>query len=196
MRLAAIVAVATLVLLAVVVAFALGSREAADDSPAAPTPTPSEEAPPEELEVAAVQDFDPDDQGGGENPDQAPLATDGDPATAWETKTYFDGPVLAPYRSGVGLSLDLGEEVEVSQVEVSLVGGPYDVQVLAAPDGGEAPTTTDGLVTLDTLSGVRNRVTLTAEEPVTTRHLVVWLTALAPTDGGFRGGIAEVTVRP
>ena len=52
---------------------------------------------PSELPVAAAQDFDPDDEGGGENPDQAPLAIDGDPKTAWETKTYFDGPVLVPY---------------------------------------------------------------------------------------------------
>jgi hypothetical protein len=198
LRLAAIVAIAALVLLAVVVAFALGSREAADDSPLepTPTPTPTEEAPPAQLEVAAAQDFDPDDPGGGENPEQAALATDGNPQTAWETKTYFDGPVLAPYRSGVGLALDLGEAVEVGEVDVALVGGPYDVQLLAAHEDGTAPTAVDGLATLETLSGASNAVTLTAQEPVTTRYLVVWLTALPPTDGGFRGGIAEVTVRP
>ncbi|HET6563073.1 MAG TPA: hypothetical protein VFG72_14460 [Marmoricola sp.] len=196
MRLAALVAVAALVLLAVVVAFALGGREAADDTPPAASPTPSQEPPPEELTVAAVQEFDPGDPGGGEHPEQVPLATDGDPATAWRTQTYFDGPVLAPYRPGVGLTLDLGEPSEVSEVEVTLVGGPYDVQLLAAPKGGKAPTAVEGLTTLDTRSGVSKEVTLTAEEPVTTRYLVVWLTALAPTDGGYRGAIAEVTVRP
>jgi Protein kinase domain len=196
MRLAAIVAVAALVLLAVVVAFALGNREAADEPPPSATPTPSEEPPPEELTVARVQEFDPDDPGGGENPEQAPLATDGDPATAWQTQTYFDGPVLAPYRSGVGLTLDLGEAVEVSEVQVTLLRGPYDLQLLAAPEAGGAPTAVDGLDTLDTRSGVSSQVTLEAEEPVTARYLVIWLTALAPTDGGFKGGIAEVTVRP
>jgi hypothetical protein len=104
--------------------------------------------------------------------------------------------VLAPYRSGLGLTFDLGEAVEVSEVEVTLAGGPYDVQLLAAAEAARPPTAVDGLATLDTLSGVSNEVTLTAEEPVTARHLVVWLTALPPTEGGFRGGIAEVTVRP
>ncbi len=71
------------------------------------------------------------------------------------------------------------------------------MQLLAAPEGdGEPPTSVDGLATLATLSDVSGEVDLTSDEPVTTRYLVVYLTALAPTDGGFRGGIAEVTVRP
>jgi putative peptidoglycan lipid II flippase len=174
----------------------IGTREAADDPPPQASPEPTQQETPQRLEVAAVQDFDPDDEGGGENPEQTGLATDGNPATAWETKTYFDGPVLAPYRSGVGITLDLGEVTQVSEAQVALVGGPYDVQLLAVPQGDGEPTSVDGLATLATRSDVSNRVTLTADEPVTTRYLVVWLTSLPPSEGGFKGAISEVTVRP
>jgi hypothetical protein len=172
----------------VVVAFALGSREAADAPPPDAAPSPTEETTPQPVVVAAVRDFDPDDEGGGENPDQTGLATDGDPSTAWETKTYFDGPVLAPYRSGVGLALDLGEVSEVSEVQVALTGGPYDLQLLAGPEDAGAPTAVDGLATLVTRSGVSNQVTLTADEPVRTRYLVVWLTALPRPTAASRAG--------
>ena len=64
------------------------------------------------------------------------------------------------------------------------------------PQGDGEPTSVDGLATLATRSDVSNRVTLTADEPVTTRYLVVWLTSLPPSEGGFKGAISEVTVRP
>ena len=38
-------------------------------------------------------------------------------------------------------------------------------------------------------------MTLTADEPVTTRYLVVWLTALPDIGDGFRGKVAEIDVR-
>ncbi len=41
----------------------------------------------------------------------------------------------------------------------------------------------------------KTKLTLTPDQPVTARWLVVWLTSV-PDVGGFRGGIAEVVVRP
>lgn len=196
-RLAAIVAALALVLLAVLIGPQLGG----DDSGGEPG-TDSSEAPGtsealEEVEIAAVADFDPDgDPVPDENPDLVPLATDGKPGTAWETKTYFDGPVLAPYRSGVGLVLDLGEETAVGQVSVNLVGGPYDLELLAAPEGTEeVPTGTEELGRVDGRSGVSGEVALRGDETVNTQYLVVWLTALPRAADGYRGGVAEVVVR-
>ena len=38
-------------------------------------------------------------------------------------------------------------------------------------------------------------VDLAGEEPVRTRYLVVWLTALPPAGGGYQGAVAELVVR-
>jgi serine/threonine protein kinase len=198
LRLAAVLGFLLVLLVSTVFAFSLGSGGRSSDDPSAePTPSPSSQQPVEPVEIAAVSAFDPD--GGGplddENPELVPLTVDGDPATAWRTSTYFDGPVLAPFKSGVGLLLDLGRATEVSDVAVTLAGGPYDLQLLAAPRSASAPAGVAGLTTVDTVSGLSGRVELTGDDPVRTRFLVVWLTALPQVSGGFQGNVAEVVVR-
>ena len=37
---------------------------------------------------------------------------------------------------------------------------------------------------------------LSFDEPVTTRYVLLWLTGLAPSDGGFSAEVAEVTLTP
>jgi hypothetical protein len=37
-------------------------------------------------------------------------------------------------------------------------------------------------------------VSVTLDEPVAGRYVVVWLTSLPQVDGGFRGEVAEVSV--
>ena len=195
LRRAAVVGVLALLALALVVALSLG-RSGPSDEGDAESDDPSPGAPSEVLTPEAVSDFDPD--GGAaaeENADLVPLAVDGDPATSWETKTYFDGPVLSPYRSGVGLLLDLGAETDVGEVTVSLVGGPYDLALLAAPEGSGTPVSVDGLTELDSRSGVSGEVAMGGEDAVRTRYLVVWLTSLPAGDDGYRGAVAEVVVR-
>lgn len=185
---------AGLVVVAVVaiVAYTIGADRPASDDPGTAQAAPDTD--PEPVEVATASDFDPDGEGSGENPGQVPLALDGDPSTAWRTKTYFDGPALAPYRSGVGLLLDLGSETEVREVKATLVGSGYDVALLAAPEGSSAPTTADGLEELASAQDAGGEVTLAADEAVTTRYLVLWLRALPAVPGGFKGGVAEVGV--
>jgi hypothetical protein len=153
--------------------------------------------PPRPVEIAAVSDFDPEQDGGTpeENPDLVPLATDGDRDTAWTTSTYFDGPPLAPYKSGVGLLLDLGEEVEVTDVVATLNGEGYGVQLLAAGEGAGPPAAAQGVPVVAERTGVGGRVVLAPDSPVTTRYLVLWLTALPSVGDGFQGSVAEVVVR-
>lgn len=196
LRLAAVVGVLALIGLAVLVGFYLGRTDPDEQTDGAPGDGTGNGGQQALVEVAAATDFDPDDPNEEENSEQAPLAVDGKGDTAWRTQTYFEGPALAPYRSGVGLLLDLGEEQEVGTVQVSLVGGPYDVELLATPEGtGSPPSSPDGLVDVAARSGASGRVQLGGDETVVTRFLVVWLTALPPTEGGFGGGISEITVR-
>lgn len=159
--------------------------------------SPASEGPPQPVQIASVSDFDPEQDGGApeENPDLVPLATDGDRSTTWDTSTYFDGPPLAPYKSGVGLLLDLGEEVEVTDVVTRLEGDGYAVQLLATEPGSGPPESAEGVPVAAEKSGVGGRVVLAPDSPVTTRYLVVWLTALPSVGDGFQGSVAEVVVR-
>ena len=198
LRLAAGLGVLLLLVLVSVIAFSLGAGRGPDDraAPEEPSPTPSAKRV-QAVEISKVTAFDPDGDGPvtDENPDRVPLSVDGDPSTAWETKTYFDGPVLSPFKSGVGLLVDLGSEIEVADATVTLVGAPYDLQLLAAPAEASAPTSVDGLTTVATVSGGAGDVELAGDRPTTTRYLVVWLTALPEAGGGYRGAVAEVVVR-
>ncbi|QIK67932.1 hypothetical protein G7072_17710 [Nocardioides sp. HDW12B] len=200
MRLGAALAGLLLLVLTLVVVANLGGPDLVPGGEPSDEPTPEASAepdPPQPVPVASISDFDPEQDGGTpeENPELLPLAVDGRPGTVWETETYFDGPALPPYKSGVGLLLDLGQETEVTDVVAQLPGAGYSVQLLAAGEGAGAPTTATGLDRVATQTGVGGRVVLAPDSPVTTRYLVLWLTALPSVDGGYQGQVAEVVVR-
>src|SRR4029077_15356517 len=54
---------------------------------------------------------------GEEHNSSAPLATDGNGSTYWETERYFDAPRLN--KPGVGLVLDAGEPVRLHQLGIA-----------------------------------------------------------------------------
>lgn len=195
LRLAGIVALAIAVLAAMFVAFDIGRGN--DDKPSStgsPSPrTPTATGSP--LRIVGVQDFDPEGDG-EENPDEVSLATDGKDDTGWRTLTYRGNPQLGGLKSGVGLVLDLGTEKQVGSVEVHLVGSPTDLELFATAPGVDDPPADladTRRVTGATADGTT--VILRAEPAQRTRFLVLWLTRLPPVAGGFRGEVAEVTVR-
>lgn len=194
LRLAALVAIVALIVVGVILGFDLGSGRSSDD----PEPEPGGGSPTgTTLAISAVRAFDPVAQGGNgeENDPEAARAHDGNPRTSWKTEVYYDGPVLAPYKEGVGLLVDLGEATQVSEVRAVLSGSGYALTVFAAPASATTPPTD--------LSGVRRvarqqnaggRVTV-GFDAVPTRYVVLWLTALPVSDGGYRGRVGEIVVR-
>jgi hypothetical protein len=196
LQLAAIVAVCIAVLAAMFIAFDLGRGKDEPSSTATTTPPASPTATGSTLRVVDAEDFDPEGDPPEENPEQAPLAIDGKPDTGWRTMTYKDDPHLGGLKSGVGLVLDLGSEQEVGSVEVRLVGSPTDLELFATPPGDDdAPTELADARRVTSRSADGTTAILRADSGVRTRYLVVWLTSLPAVTGGFRGEIAEVTVR-
>ena len=198
LKLAAAIAFVVALVLAVIFAFNLGRGpgETPTDDQANGETSPGAE-PAEPLEVVAVSDLDPPPQGNGEeNPDLAPLAVDGDPSTAWQTVEYYRNPRFGNLKDGVGLVLDLGDPQEVSSLTVTLEGRPTSLDILAAPEESGLPESVDSLDTVASVSDEGGEVQVDLDEAVTTRYLVVWLTSLPPSGGGYRGRIAEVVVRP
>jgi putative peptidoglycan lipid II flippase len=171
---------------------------------AAPVPGPS--ATPARAPASAVlpistgRDFDPQGDPNRENPDEVRLAYDGDPATRWRTVAYIGSPKLGNLKRGVGLVLDLGSAQPVASVQVSLSGSGTDLD-LRVPRQDPAATASaplgsdrDWRVVAEE-SGAGRSATLTPEQPVTTRFVLVYLTALPNEGGRYRGGISEVEVR-
>jgi serine/threonine protein kinase len=191
LRLAIAIGGVLVLVVAIIVAFNLGQGTGpgqAEESPSAGTSS----APAKPVRIAGVSDFDPQGDG-SENPDTAPLAVDGDPSTAWRTVTYYDP--LEQQKAGVGLLVDLGEPTEVSRVDVTFIGTPTSVEILAADKGASAPTSNEGLTQVGKLDNASTKAEISLDTPVTTQYLVVWLTKLPPVGGDFRGQIAEIVVR-
>jgi eukaryotic-like serine/threonine-protein kinase len=132
------------------------------------------------LKLTAPSSYDPQGDDGAEHPEAVQRATDGNPATYWTTSTYED---FAATKDGVGIVLDAGKKEAVRSVTVKsdTPGFTAELQSGESPDG---PFETVG-------AGETIGATTTfALDDVTTRYLVVWITAL---DG--RAHVNEVTAR-
>jgi hypothetical protein len=191
----------------VIVALGLGSWQIADrvlsHHGSDDTPAPSkvikngdDKAPaaPKPIAITDVKDFDPPPGGNGsENPEDAPKAIDGNPATAWETKRYVGQPTFGNQKTGVGLILDLGQVQTVRSVTVDFVGDTSVELRAAAPDAGASPTSLDGFTKI--AQGTGEKVPLKPSKAVKSRYVLVWLTKLPATgDGGWRGQVSEIHV--
>jgi len=202
LRLAAVVAVLILALLAVVFAFDLGRglpSIGGDDpeSPESRSPSTSgssggdPDAGPVAYTGVVADDFDPQGDPPEEMPDLVTLAVDGDADTAWRTMTYSQQLGPAGLKTGVGLSLDLGVAGEVDEVDLTLVGAPTAVAVYVTET---APRGIRGLTPAATGTADGTDLALALDQPATGRYVTVWLTALPEVEGGFRGEVAEATV--
>jgi serine/threonine-protein kinase len=156
-------------------------------------PAPITEAAP--WEVAETQVFDPSSPGGGDNLDVAARATDGDPQTAWTTNTYSDR-TFGDRKPGIGLVVDLGQDVEVRSITLELVRGGIDVELYAAE---ELPDTDAGLEAWGepraAQADIRTQQTFQLS-PTTRRYWMIWITELsADSSGDYLAEIAEVRFR-
>jgi putative peptidoglycan lipid II flippase len=151
------------------------------------------------LTITQARDFDPQGEDKTENPDEVSLAYDGDPATRWRTVQYFSSPKLGNLKRGVGLVLDLGAPQPVRSVQLSLSGAGTTVE-FRVPLSDPSLTTTPPMSsdnrwrTVTAEPKAVESATLTAEQAVTTRYVLVYLTSLPKEGNGYRGGIYEVEV--
>lgn len=158
---------------------------------AAPTQPPATSPPAalQPLAVVGVQAWDPegDLQEGNAS---APRAIDGDGATKWRSQAYTSAPFGGFPKSGIGLVLDLGQQSDVHQVDVDLVGGS-DLTVYVA-----SRLSLSGATSIGSVSGQDGTVTIKAPGGSAKGQLVIlWFTRLAADgEGAFRAQVAEARV--
>jgi len=166
-------------------------------------PKPTPHATPRPLRIAGATEFSPMDQttiAGNE----APLAVDGKPSTAWTTTPFFNYPKFGnlPYRAqGSGIVVDLGSVQDVTSVDVLLPFTGQTMEVVAAPaDATTAPTDYSGYTQRISDSSTPTSTTVDSAplaHPIRTRFVLVHITQLAPDPdvaNGYYGGISEIQV--
>jgi serine/threonine-protein kinase len=136
-------------------------------------------APGPPIHLTGIGAYDPEG-GDGEHDDEAGRATDGDLSTYWPTESYTSGL----NKSGVGVVLDAGREVEPKTMTVTSDRGGFTAEIRAgnSPQGPFEKVSDSGAVES------RRRFTLTDAKG---RYFVVWITEL---DSGS-AHINEVTAR-
>jgi hypothetical protein len=153
--------------------------------------SPSSEA--SKLRITGATTLDPAPEGDGEeNTERAAQAFDGNDTTVWNTNIYRQQFGPGGLKKGVGLVLDLGARKDVSSVTVTPVGAGTDLQVRLSDGQG---TALGDYTKVATGTDVTGRTVLTFDKATEGRYVLLWLTKLPAVEGGFRGQLAEVTVR-
>ncbi|MFZ5869424.1 MAG: hypothetical protein ACOYXW_02675 [Actinomycetota bacterium] len=154
-----------------------GGGNGGSDTVAQPTQT----AAPQPIQPVAVTSFDP--SGGSGFRDEG----DG----TWSTQTYTTAEFGA-LKPGVGLLLDLGEAREVSAVTLPSATAGLAVELLA---GDEPPSgQPESMTPTDSATTAQGPTALSGDEGGAHRYWMVWVTQLAPTEGGFSATVATPTV--
>jgi cytoskeletal protein RodZ len=178
-----------------------GSPAAASSAPASAAPSPSPSAatvtpPPAHpraraMNPASATAFGPYGTGRGDNPQNAHLAIDGRPRTAWQTDWYTTPQFGNLYR-GTGLLLDMGRKVTITAVRVILgpaAGARFQIRVGPRPQLADLrpvarSASPGGMVYLKVGSRPRGR------------YVLVWFTRLPPNAAGnFQVAVHGVRVR-
>lgn len=142
----------------------------------------------EPIAFTSITSYDPEgDQ--DEHNDLADRAVDGDPDTYWNSHTYLT-PGFGGLKSGVGLVGDLGDDQSVSEVELTFPKGDYGVEVYV----NDSPTL-DGAELVGKSDDAKDTVTLTADEPVKGRYVIVWFTRAWQGPKGEIAYLSEITVK-
>lgn len=145
------------------------------------------------LQVANVQDFDPEGDDGEEHPEETELAVDGDPATAWSTVRYTTAD-FGRLKSGLGLFLQFESEVSIRRLVVQspLPGWTFELKVGRLPDALSDPLQSTGGET-SFLVGDDGRVAVDLD-PVRAPGVLIWITRLGPDSEKFAAAVGEVAV--
>ncbi|GAA1730288.1 protein kinase family protein [Nonomuraea sp. AD125B] len=175
-------------------AWTIGRSLGSGTEPEAQTATPSatgsaSSTPTQTVKPAKAKGFDPLGDDGDEKSDKAGLAIDGKPSTYWETQGYATAE-LGNLKKGVGLLLDMGKSVQVSDVVATLgsaSGANVELKVGDAPELGS-------LKTVATAKDASGKTTLKPDQPATGQYVLIWFTRLPADAGKFHGTIYEVVV--
>ncbi|MGW2084060.1 serine/threonine protein kinase [Streptomyces sp. NPDC001880] len=149
------------------------------------------------LTVKDAVEYFPD--GKAQHPDDVHLTYDGDSTTYWRSKSFIDGPKLAPFKQGVGIVYELHSAQFISSASVKLqFGGDHTTASLYAADSLNSSTPLTSMKKIATTETIGTEAKLQTKNPVKTRFVLVWLTDMpnSPADqysgAGYKQAITDV----
>jgi serine/threonine protein kinase len=139
-------------------------------------------------------------KGDAQHPGDVPKTYDGDTSTYWRTRSFDEGPPIAPLKPGVGIVYDLGSPQKLGSATVDLryTGDHTTVELYAADS--LTPSSLESMHQLGTVTTASNTATVKVTKTVKTQYVLVWLTAV-PYSGydstlysgeGYKQAIGEV----
>lgn len=136
--------------------------------------------------------FSPD--GAPDNPQDARLAIDGNPNTAWSTVRYMDAVPFPKFMEGMGLLLHLSDPTALSAVTIDVSSTGTQVQVRSSPTQTPAKLAdTTALTPTTSLQPGHNRIAV--HDSTKTSNVLVWISTLGTTQGESRTAISEITLQ-
>jgi len=135
------------------------------------------------VSVSAVSAYDPEGDG-SENDGEVPLATDGNPGTAWQTEHYATS-AFGNLKSGVGLVVDAGCAVGLESLTITSDSPGYTA-LIKAGDSRTGPFTDDSS---SQVGGTSTKFDLNGTKA---RYYMIWITNLGPDN---QVSVNEVTAR-
>ncbi|MEV5382893.1 protein kinase family protein [Streptomyces sp. NPDC052721] len=166
------------------------TTDGGDKNAVKPKPTP--------IKIQNGQEFVA--EGDAQSPGNIPKTYDGDTSTYWKTKSFNEGPTIAPFKPGVGIVYDLGSAEKLSTATVDLrYGGDHTTVELYTADS-LSPASLDSMTKIGSVTTTGTTATVKVTKPVKTRYVLVWLTAV-PNSGydstlyasaGYKQAIGEV----
>ncbi|GAA3093971.1 hypothetical protein GCM10020254_43860 [Streptomyces goshikiensis] len=127
-----------------------------------------------------------------------PHTYDGDSSTFWRTRTFYDGPEVK-VKEGLGIVYDLGAEQDVSAAEIALkYAGNHTTVTLYATKNMSSQTPVSSMKKIVGATSSNSALKLTAETPVKTRYVLLWITAMPQagaddyTKPGYKQAITDV----
>ncbi|MEO3805503.1 protein kinase family protein [Nonomuraea sp. B1E8] len=166
----------------------LGSPTTPEAQPTVPSTSASASAEAQAVKPESAKGFDPLGDS-DEKSDIAKLAIDGKPSTLWKTEAYTSAD-LGRLKDGVGLLLDMGKSMQISDVVATLGDAPGATVELKVGDSADL----DALKTVATEKNAAGKTTLTPEEPASGQYVLIWFTRVPADAGKFHGTIYEVVV--
>ncbi|MGV2917259.1 protein kinase family protein [Streptomyces alfalfae] len=133
-------------------------------------------------------------KGPAQSPESVGNTYDKDSSSLWRTKTFNDGPEIAPYKPGVGIVYDLGSAQDVSDASIALkYGGSHTTATLYAADSLTPSTGIDSMKKIGGVTTSDTTAKISAKKPVKSRYVLLWLTALPNSgpDGYYRAGYKQ-----
>jgi putative peptidoglycan lipid II flippase len=132
--------------------------------------------------------------GEADNPADAGLAIDGNPATAWSTDTYSDPVPFPNFKNGVGLLLQLPQPTAIGSVTVNLNSTGTSIQIRSSESA--TPTTLDDTTAISPPTPMKTGSnTIAIANPAPVSNVLVWITTMGNVAGKSETALSDITLK-